>query len=277
MHIHTYKQSCFFFYKNRPFCPQVCDSLEQIEVLKKGVDRLSIEKIVRFFLGEFSTAIKPGEKWVSQLPKEQQREIRKQRRQQLGADLFSVGSDVPFKFPPTFTFVFRAFTTLDGIGKGLDPLYDLTRLAQPFLKELVDLRDGSAALSLLKLWGRKLGWRPIDIANTVQAPRKVANLESIVTKMEQGDLKLRVRVLESEREFKRMNIIQQNIATAIAASTFLNVGLILSAVAVGNPAGQVTLAARAALAMAGIFGLQVPVGVLKLKGLDKKFAEFNSK
>ena len=97
----------------------------------------------------------------------------RQRRQQLGSDLFSVGSDVPFKFPPTFTFVFRAFTSLDGIGKGLDPKYDLTRLAQPFLKELIDLRDGSATLSLLNSWAKKLGWRPVDIENAITSPRKV--------------------------------------------------------------------------------------------------------
>jgi predicted unusual protein kinase regulating ubiquinone biosynthesis (AarF/ABC1/UbiB family) len=250
----------------------VCDALETMGILKKGVDRASVEKIVRFFLGEFATGIKPGEKWTSELTEEQQKEIKRQRRLKLGADLFSVGSDVPFKFPPTFTFVFRAFTSLDGIGKGLDPKYDLTRLAQPYLKELVDLRDGSATLSALKTISKKLGLRPIDIAQTIQQPRKVANLEDILTRMEQGDLKLRVRVLESERSFKRMELVQSNMATALAASTFLNAGIVLSTVA--NPAGQLSVAAKCTLALAGLFGIQVPIGILKLKALDKKFADF---
>ncbi|RYH00858.1 AarF/ABC1/UbiB kinase family protein, partial [archaeon] len=150
---------------------EVCDALEVMGVLKRGVDRVSIEKIVRFFLEEFASGIKPGERWTSQLSPEKQREIQKQRRLKLGADLFAVGNDVPFKFPPTLTFVFRAFTSLDGIGKGLDSKYDLTRLAQPFLKELVDLRDGSAAASMVKAWAKQLGWRPVDISNTIQQPR----------------------------------------------------------------------------------------------------------
>lgn len=251
---------------------EVCGGLEEMGILRKGVDRVSIEKIVRFFLGEFNRGVSDGQ-WSNQLSKEERQKIQRKRRQQLGADLFSVGSDVPFKFPPTFTFVFRAFTSLDGIGKGLSPQYDLTRLAQPFLKELVDLRDGSAALSVLKSWGKTLGWRPVDIANAVQSPRNMAKVSETVARMEQGDLKLRVRVLESERAFQRMELVQSNMALAIAASAFLNVGMVLATA--GSPGGQMSLAARGTLALSGVFGLQIPIGLLKLKSLDKKFASLS--
>ena len=258
----------FGIYGNEPV--EVCDSLEQIEVLQKNVDRVSIEKIVRFFLKEFISGVGKDGGWSKTLSPEEQKERKRKNRQQLGADLFSIGSDVPFKFPPTFTFVFRAFTSLDGIGKGLDAQYDLTKLAQPFLKELIDLRDGNAFVSLLKQWGKNLGWRPIDISNAIQTPRKIASIDQTITKMERGDLKLRVRVLESERAFKRMELLQDNMGIAVAASGFLNMGILLSNFK--TPGGQLSLAAKGALLLSGIFGVQVPIGLLKLKALDKKFA-----
>ena len=269
----------FGIYENN--AKEVCDALEDIEVLKKGADRVSVEKIARTFLSDFVDTVNNDKQWVSQLSKEEQREIRRRRRVQLGADLFSVGSDVPFRFPPTFTFVFRAFTSLDGIGKGLDPAYDLTKLAQPYLKELIDLKDGSAFVTALKTWGKRLGWRPVDISNVVQSPRKVAYLEDVVTKLEQGDLKLRVRVLESERSFQRMDAMQTTMAYAAGASTFLNVGLLMTLLGSlnGHPSWQaskstVALISKISLLLAGIFGAQVPVRVLQLKALDKKFENF---
>ena len=43
--------------------------------------------------------------------------------QTIGEDLFAIAVDQPFRFPATFTFVLRAFSTLEGIAKGLNPTY----------------------------------------------------------------------------------------------------------------------------------------------------------
>ena len=52
-----------------------------------------------------------------------------------GEDLLVAAADKPFRFPATFTFVVRSFTVLDGIGKGLDPRFDISEIAgEPAVK-----------------------------------------------------------------------------------------------------------------------------------------------
>lgn len=46
-------------------------------------------------------------------------------------------NDQPFRFPATFTFVVRAFTVLDGIGKSLDPRFDISEISAPYARELL--------------------------------------------------------------------------------------------------------------------------------------------
>ena len=90
---------------------------------------------------------------------------------------FATQAERPFLFPPKFTFVFRAFSTIDGIGKTLTgPRYDLSRISQPYLRELADLRDGSALKSAALELGRRVGWRPQDVAQLVTQPRAVAGV-----------------------------------------------------------------------------------------------------
>ncbi len=89
-----------------------------------------------------------GGKWINQLNDEEKKRLRRRERSKIGLELFCVKSEVPLSVPADFTFVFRAFTTLDGIGKTLDPNYDLTRIAKPYLRELMDLRDGNAYVSV---------------------------------------------------------------------------------------------------------------------------------
>ena len=87
----------------------------------------------------------------------------------------------PFLFPPKFTFVFRAFSTIDGIGKTLQGAkYDLARISQPYLRELANLRDGSTTKTAVKEVGRRLGLRPEDLEALVTQPRAVASLAKSV-------------------------------------------------------------------------------------------------
>jgi hypothetical protein len=103
----------------------------------------------------------------------------------------------------------------------------------------------------------------------------VARIEDTLTRAERGELKLRVRVLESERAFKRMDITQTAMANAVLASMFMNLGIILTATAPSPLAGLkgLTLAARGLFATAAVFGLQVPITYLKLKRFDKQSEE----
>ncbi len=41
------------------------------------------------------------------------------------------------RFPATFTFVVRSFTVLDGIGKTLDPRFDISEISAPYARELL--------------------------------------------------------------------------------------------------------------------------------------------
>eukprot|EP00172_Hildenbrandia_rubra_P003227 Plantae.Rhodophyta-Hildenbrandia_rubra.ctg4899.p1 GENE.Plantae.Rhodophyta-Hildenbrandia_rubra.ctg4899~~Plantae.Rhodophyta-Hildenbrandia_rubra.ctg4899.p1 ORF type:complete len:635 (-),score=129.55 Plantae.Rhodophyta-Hildenbrandia_rubra.ctg4899:1772-3676(-) len=246
----------------------ICDAMVKMGILSSAADRLTVEKIGRYFLGLFRTNISDGNRSKT---KEEKRVEMGRRLNSIGEDLLAVGDDEPFRFPAVFTFVFRAFTTLEGIGKGLDPKYDLTLLAAPYLKEIIDLRDGSLALSTVKNFQKKVGWRRQDIEAVVTQPRKTAYIEKTLKRMEAGDLRLRVRVLESERSFKRMSLMQENMGMAIIAAMLTNAACVLS-----TSAEKYATQARIVWLMALIVACRLAVGVLKLKALDQRMQKFTA-
>ncbi|CAB1121221.1 unnamed protein product [Ectocarpus sp. CCAP 1310/34] len=247
---------------------EVVDSLEEMDVIRKGADRMTVERVTRFYLGEFQTTLTKGGKYINQLDPEEEKALIRRERAQIGQDLFSGQAAVPLQFPASFTFVFRAFTTLDGIGKTLDEGYDLTKIAGPYLKELLDLKDGNAYVSYLKGLQKKLGWRGQDLASVVQSPRRVQHVENVVTKLETGDLKLRVRVLESEQAFARIEAVQGSLSSAVMATLLLNAGVLMA----GQATGAAKLSSRAMFVLAGFFGIKIPIGYLKL-GTSQRFVD----
>ncbi|AFY73778.1 putative unusual protein kinase [Synechococcus sp. PCC 7502] len=113
-------------------------------------------------------------------------------------DLFEVAYAQPFRFPATFTFVLRALSTLEGLGKGLDPDFNFMEVAKPFATDLMGNNNGFAS-SLLG----ELGKQAAQVGNTAfNLPRR---MEETIVKIERGDIKLRVRSQETDRLLRRLN------------------------------------------------------------------------
>jgi hypothetical protein len=98
----------------------------------------------------------------------------------------------------------RAFTSLDGIGKGLDTDYDLTKLTVPYLRNLSTIKYGSESRALAIGFAEKTGLNNKDFLSTLKAPKNMQYVTNTLEKMEQGELKIRVRSLELEKTLERI-------------------------------------------------------------------------
>jgi len=257
----------FSIYENLP--REAVDALNAMGVLRAGVDRYSIERIARDMLNTFqSTLASADNKWENQMTEEEKKASRRARRAKIGQDLFATQADKPFILPPKWTFVFRAFSTIDGIGKGLYPGgYDLSRISQPYLRELANLRDGSVATSALREVGRRVGLRPKDVGQVVTQPRNVAAIAASVKRIEEGDVKLRVRAVEVEAMIRRLDEKNGMAFCALGATVLLDLGLRATAGAIT----RVPLLIGAAK-----LGWEAYLALMRLRRLDEQQARFRN-
>ncbi len=155
-------------------------------------------------------------------------------------DLYEIAYDQPFRFPATFTFVMRAFSTLEGVGKGLDPEFNFMEVARPFATELMNSGNGSTGNDLLG----ELSRQATQMSNTALGlPRR---LEEALDKLEQGDLRIRVRSTETDRLLRRMSSLSLVNTYGILVSGFTVSAAILI---VAEEVGLAVLALLLAIAL----------------------------
>jgi predicted unusual protein kinase regulating ubiquinone biosynthesis (AarF/ABC1/UbiB family) len=172
-------------------------------------------------------------------------------------DLYEVAYDQPFRFPATFTFVMRAFSTLEGVGKGLDPNFNFMEVAKPFAAELMSTDNFSNGNPFGSSLLNELGRQAAQVStSTLGLPRR---LESTLDKLDQGDLRLRVRSIETDRALRRLGTIQIGTNYTILASAFL----ISATLLLINGKG---LLAAIAVGLAALFGFAL---IRLLKRLDR--------
>ena len=195
-------------------------------------DGLSVRRAIQFFLNTLDRKVEQREALAS-----------------IGEDLFSIALDQPFRFPATFTFVLRSFTTLEGVGKGLDPDFSFARVAAPYAQELLDVRTARGRGGLVLA---EVSRQASDFSAAVAAvPSRVGRMEATLAAMESGELRLRVRVLEAERAARRASVLQVATLQAIAACSLAQLAVSLSATGAGAPGGVVAALGVASAAFGG--------------------------
>ncbi|KAI5405197.1 variant 2 [Lathyrus oleraceus] len=287
---------------------KVLQSMVQMGILVPTGDMTAVRRTAQFFLNSFEErlAAQRREKeeatgelgFKKPLSKEEKIMKKKQRLAAIGEDLLSISADQPFRFPATFTFVVRAFSVLDGIGKGLDPRFDITEIAKPYALELLRFREAGVEV-VLKDFSNRWDRQSQAFYNLFRQADRVDKLATVIQRLEQGDLKLRVRTLESERAFQRVATVQKTIGNVMPISMCLSfAGTCLYTV--HNPRGipsryvkdsdptaeavgagslinlatilylnSIRMPAIVAYVFCAFFGFQVLLGIVKVKKLDE--------
>ncbi|MGB5960839.1 MAG: AarF/ABC1/UbiB kinase family protein [Coleofasciculaceae cyanobacterium] len=176
---------------------RVVNSLVELGALSPTDDMGPVRRSVQFMLDNFMD--KPFEN---------------QSVAEISEDLYEIAYDQPFRFPATFTFVMRAFSTLEGVGKGLDPDFNFMEVAKPFALQIMtngNTPDGNSFLN-------ELGRQAAQVSNTALGlPRRI---EDTIEKLERGDLRVRVRSIESDRILRRISSIQIGTNYTLLISAF---------------------------------------------------------
>jgi predicted unusual protein kinase regulating ubiquinone biosynthesis (AarF/ABC1/UbiB family) len=187
---------------------QVMTSLVELGALAEVEDMSPVRRSIQYILDNFMD--KPFEE---------------QSIEAISDDLYAVAYDQPFRFPATFTFVMRAFSTLEGVGKGLDPDFNFMEAAKPFAAQLMTSgNSGDGANSLLG----ELSRQAAQVSTTAFGlPRRI---EDTLDKLERGDIRVRVRSVETDRALRRIGTVSManNYAILVGAFTLSATGLLMT-------------------------------------------------
>ena len=142
---------------------------------------------------------------------------------EMRGEIYSMFKQQPFRLPPQMTFIIKSLTTLDGIARSLDPEYNLIKASQPFIKSITLAQGDGNVVGELARQAKDF------VKNKLQRPNQVAaRLQTLESRLERGELELRVRSVASERALRRIYLgIKCLIYACITGFTMLSGAVLL--------------------------------------------------
>ncbi len=165
--------------------------LQQAGLISKDVDVGPVRRLVRLMLKEALT------------PPFSPNIIEK-----LSGDLYELVYETPFQLPVDLIFVMRALSTFEGVGRMLDPGFNLVSVTKPYLIEIMT-SNNQTPNDLINQFGRQVGELG---SKAVGIPKRI---DESLERLEQGDLQLQIRMGESDRQFKKMFTAQKTLGHSI--------------------------------------------------------------
>ncbi len=167
------------------------NQLQQAGLISKDIDIGPVRRLVRLMLKEALT------------PPFSPNIIEK-----LSGDLYELVYETPFQLPVDLIFVMRALSTFEGVGRMLDPGFNLVSVTKPYLIELMT-SNNQTPNDLINQLGRQVGELG---SKAVGIPKRI---DESLERLEQGDLQLQIRMGESDRQFKKMFTAQKTLGHSI--------------------------------------------------------------
>jgi len=165
--------------------------LQQAGLISKDIDVGPVRRLVRLMLKEALTP--PFSSNIFE---------------KLSGDLYELVYETPFQLPVDLIFVMRALSTFEGVGRMLDPGFNLVSVTKPYLIELMT-SNNQTPNDLINQFGRQVGELG---SKAVGIPKRI---DESLERLEQGDLQLQIRMGESDRQFKKMFTAQKALGHSI--------------------------------------------------------------
>ena len=198
-------------------------------VLKKDTDEV-VETLIYMGLIEPVADMTPVKRMIAFMLEEfRDKPVDVRAFEQITDEVYSIFEQQPFRLPPQMTFIVKSLTTLDGIARALDPQYNLLAAAQPFLKQIAFEQQQGGMLGLLARQTKDFIQYKFKQPNRTQM--SIMRLES---RLDLGELQVKVRATESERSLKQIQLgIKSLIYTCLSGFSLLSGSVLL----VGNLKG----------------------------------------
>ncbi|MFB3855461.1 MAG: ABC1 kinase family protein [Vicinamibacterales bacterium] len=170
-------------------------------------------------------------------------------------DVFGTIARHRIRFPPDLMLLAKAVITMEGVGRQLDPSFNLLEHARPFVERLLRDRLAPAAVA-----GRaaELAQEAVDIVRTVPQ-----DLAEVVAKARNDSLQIQFVHRNLEQAFQEIDRASNRLGFAVVIAALIVGSSLLMQAGVGPPLAGYSVLGLAGFMIAAVMGLWLTIGIMR--------------